>query len=128
MIIGVPKEIHPGERRVAIVPSTIGQLKKLGHTVIVEKDAGIQAHFPDVLYRNAGAEVVETPGISSISQGPYTCGSLPCSIMFDNTCTDTCCSIQVHPGPSGSIRVYPMSYKVLSRCNYNSYYIHRYGK
>ena len=28
MIIGVPKEIHPGEKRVAIVPSTIGQLKK----------------------------------------------------------------------------------------------------
>lgn len=61
MIIGVPREIHPGEKRVAIVPSTIGQLKKLGHAIIVEKDAGVQAYFPDALYRNAGAEVVETP-------------------------------------------------------------------
>ncbi|RPG02331.1 MAG: hypothetical protein CBC11_001800, partial [Proteobacteria bacterium TMED51] len=39
MIIGVPKEIHPGERRVAIVPSTIGQMKKLGYEVIIEKGA-----------------------------------------------------------------------------------------
>ena len=61
MIIGVPKEIHPGERRVAIVPSTIGQLKKLGYAIIIEKGAGMQAHFPDTLYRNAGAEVVEKP-------------------------------------------------------------------
>ena len=49
MIIGVPKEIHPGERRVAIVPSTIGQLKKLGYEVIIEKGAGILANFPDNL-------------------------------------------------------------------------------
>ena len=61
MIIGVPKEIHPGERRVAIVPSTIGKLKKLGYTIIVEKGAGIKAHFPDTLYRDAGANVVKTP-------------------------------------------------------------------
>jgi NAD(P) transhydrogenase subunit alpha len=61
MIIGIPKEIHSGERRVAIVPSTIGQLKKLGYSVIVEKGAGMQAHFPDALYQNAGVEVVETP-------------------------------------------------------------------
>ena len=59
MIIGVPKEIHPGERRVAIVPSTIGQLKKLGYEVIIEKGAGILANFPDNLYQDAGAEVIE---------------------------------------------------------------------
>ena len=52
MIIGVPKEIHPGERRVAIVPSTIGQLKKLGYEVIIEKGAGILANFPDNLYQD----------------------------------------------------------------------------
>ena len=51
MIIGVPKEIHPGERRVAIVPSTIGQLKKLGYEVIIEQGAGILANFPDNLYQ-----------------------------------------------------------------------------
>ena len=49
MIIGVPKEIHPGERRVAMVPSTIGQMKKLGYKVIIEKGAGILANFPDNL-------------------------------------------------------------------------------
>ena len=59
MIIGVPKEIHPGERRVAIVPSTIGQLKKLGYEVIIEKGAGILANFPDNLYQDAGAELIE---------------------------------------------------------------------
>ena len=60
MIIGVPKEIHHGERRVAIVPSTIGQLKKLGYEVIVEEGAGMLANFPDNLYKDAGAEVVKT--------------------------------------------------------------------
>ncbi|MDP6206540.1 MAG: NAD(P)(+) transhydrogenase (Re/Si-specific) subunit alpha, partial [SAR324 cluster bacterium] len=59
MIIGVPKEIHPGERRVAIVPSTIGQLKKLGYEVIIEKGAGILANFPDNLYQDNGAELIE---------------------------------------------------------------------
>ena len=59
MIIGVPKEIHPGERRVAIVPSTIGQLNKLGFEVIIEKGAGILANFPDNLYQDAGAELIE---------------------------------------------------------------------
>ena len=60
MIIGVPREIHHGERRVAIVPSTIGQLKKLGYEVIVEEGAGMLANFPDNLYKDAGAEVVKT--------------------------------------------------------------------
>ena len=59
MIIGVPKEIHHGERRVAIVPSTIGQLKKLGYEVIIEKGAGILANFPDNLYQDAEAELIE---------------------------------------------------------------------
>ena len=61
MIIGVPKEIHSGERRVAIVPSTIGQLKKLGYEVLVEKGAGVLANFPDNLYEDTGAELVEKP-------------------------------------------------------------------
>ena len=60
MIIGVPREIHHGERRVAIVPSTIGQLKKLGYEVIVEEGAGMLANFPDNLYKDAGAEVVNS--------------------------------------------------------------------
>ncbi|HCP35261.1 MAG TPA: NAD(P)(+) transhydrogenase (Re/Si-specific) subunit alpha, partial [Deltaproteobacteria bacterium] len=61
MIIGVPKEIHSGERRVAVVPSTIGQLKKLGYEVIIEQGAGELANFPDNLYQDAGAELVEKP-------------------------------------------------------------------
>ncbi len=60
MIIGVPKEIHPGERRVALVPSTLGQLEKLGHQIIVESGAGAAANFPDSQYRDAGAEIVES--------------------------------------------------------------------
>ena len=56
-IIGIPKEIHNSERRVSIVPSTIGQLTKLGYKVVVEKSAGELANFPDKLYLDAGAQI-----------------------------------------------------------------------
>ena len=57
MKIGVPKEIHEGEKRVATTPEVIGHLRKLGFEVIVEAGAGNGAHFSDALYTEAGATI-----------------------------------------------------------------------
>ena len=59
MKIGVPKEIHAGEKRVATTPEVIGHLKKLGFEVLVEAGAGAGAHFSDAAYAEAGATVVD---------------------------------------------------------------------
>lgn len=58
MILGVPKEIYPGERRVAIVPGVIPTLTKAGLEVIVEAGAGIEAGYPDREYTEKGAKLV----------------------------------------------------------------------
>jgi len=58
MRLGVPREIVPGEKRVALVPEVIPQLLKIGHTVAVEAGAGMKAGFTDEAYAAAGAEIV----------------------------------------------------------------------
>ncbi len=58
MIIGVPKEIKEQEQRVALLPSGANQLIRLGHSVVVEKNAGIGSGYPDQDYAKAGAEIV----------------------------------------------------------------------
>ena len=60
MIIGVPKETYPGERRVALVPMVIPALTKAGFEVMVEMDAGIQAGYPDSQYTGKGAQIGTT--------------------------------------------------------------------
>ena len=57
MRIGVPKEIAPNERRVALTPDVAGRLKKGGFEIFLERGAGSAAFFPDEAYVNAGAEV-----------------------------------------------------------------------
>jgi NAD(P) transhydrogenase subunit alpha len=57
MKIGIPKELRPGERRVAATPDTIKRLMKLGFDVTVETEAGIGASFDDVAYVAAGATI-----------------------------------------------------------------------
>ena len=57
--IGVPREIFPGEKRVATVPDVVEKLIKLGFTVAVEAGAGEAANFSDDSYRAAGAEVID---------------------------------------------------------------------
>ena len=59
MIIGVPKEIKEQEQRVALIPSAAEQLTKRGHTVVVEKNAGVGSGYPDEEYKKAGAEIVD---------------------------------------------------------------------
>ena len=58
MIVGVPKESFPGERRVSMTPSVIPNLKKVGLEVVVEKNAGLEAGYPDAEYAAKGAQVV----------------------------------------------------------------------
>ena len=60
MRIGVPRETTSGERRVALVPDSVGRLVKAGITVIVEPDAGRQAGLPDAQYVAAGAMMAPT--------------------------------------------------------------------
>ena len=57
MIIGIPRESHPGETRVAGTPQTVGQLIKLGYSVVVESGAGAESSFADSAYVDAGAEI-----------------------------------------------------------------------
>ena len=59
MIIGVPKEIKEQEQRVALVPSAVEQLKRRGHSVLVERNAGDGSGYPDNEYAKAGAETVD---------------------------------------------------------------------
>jgi proton-translocating NAD(P)+ transhydrogenase subunit alpha len=55
MRIGIPKEIHPGERRVAGTPRTVKDLIQMGFTVVVEQGAGNAAEHYDEMYAEAGA-------------------------------------------------------------------------
>ncbi len=57
MIVGVPKESYPGERRVALVPAVIPALLKAGLQVVVEAGAGADAGYPDADYITRGAQL-----------------------------------------------------------------------
>jgi len=58
MRIGIPKETVLEEKRVALVPAGVDNLVKSGHTVFIQKDAGIDSHFTDVQYEKVGAKIV----------------------------------------------------------------------
>src|SRR5690348_4737243 len=58
LLIGVPKEVYPGEKRVATVPEVVDKLIKQGFRVAVEAGAGEGAQIADDAYRAAGADVV----------------------------------------------------------------------
>lgn len=60
LVIGVPREIYPGEKRVATVPEVVEKLIKLGFSVAVESGAGDAANFNDDSYRTAGAQVADS--------------------------------------------------------------------
>lgn len=57
--IGIPKEIHSGEKRVAATPETIKWLQKLGFDILIEAGAGENAYFSDDLYREGGVEIID---------------------------------------------------------------------
>jgi H+-translocating NAD(P) transhydrogenase subunit alpha len=58
VIIGVPKESYPGERRVALVPMVVPNLIKAGFEVVIEKSAGAEAGYPDAFYIEKGAKIL----------------------------------------------------------------------
>lgn len=58
MIIGVPKESYPGERRVALVPVVLPTLIKAGFEVVIQAGAGVEAGYPDSHYSDKGARIV----------------------------------------------------------------------
>ena len=62
MIVGVPKEIYPGERRVALVPVVVPNLTKAGLEVVIESGAGEQAGYPDTAYIEKGARILPDRG------------------------------------------------------------------
>ena len=58
MIIGIPKEIMQGEKRVAAIPETIKKMVDGGASVLFEKGAGVGSHYMDDAYEEAGAQIV----------------------------------------------------------------------
>ncbi len=59
MIIGVPKEIKTHENRVGMIPGGVLQCVKNGHTILIEKGAGLGSGFADEAYKEAGASIVD---------------------------------------------------------------------
>ncbi len=62
MIVGIPAEIKKQEHRVGMIPSGVRQLVRCGVSVLVEKNAGVGADYPDEEFIDAGAEMVATAG------------------------------------------------------------------
>ena len=60
MRIGSPKEVMPGEARVAMTPDSAIQLQKLGYECFIESGAGLEARFSDADYQAAGVTVVDS--------------------------------------------------------------------
>ncbi|MBI9111736.1 alanine dehydrogenase [Maridesulfovibrio ferrireducens] len=58
MLIGIPKEVKTMENRVSMTPGAVESLVRRGHTVVVEKEAGIGSGLPDDEYLSAGAKMV----------------------------------------------------------------------
>jgi len=60
MVIGVPKEIKNNENRVALTPAGASEMRKFGHTVYVQTEAGVGSGFSDDEYKAAGAHILPT--------------------------------------------------------------------
>ena len=61
MIVGIPRETFPGERRVALVPAGAPVLTKLGVEVLLEAGAGLRAGFPDAAFEDLLGNVPQIP-------------------------------------------------------------------
>ena len=59
--LAIPFERHPDEKRVSITPDCVGPLAKMGFSIYIEKNAGLNSSFSDDLYIKAGAKVSKTP-------------------------------------------------------------------
>lgn len=61
--IGIPREIHDGEKRVAATPDIVFKMRKLGYQVLVESGAGSSVDSSDAEFREAGAEITDAKGV-----------------------------------------------------------------
>jgi len=61
MIVGILREIKVEENRVAMTPAGVEVMKAGGHTMLVEKSAGVGSGFTDDMYVEAGAEMIDAP-------------------------------------------------------------------
>jgi len=61
VIVGVPKEVKADEYRVAITPAGVRELTAAGHTVFVEKEAGVGSSIPDADFIATGAQMLDDP-------------------------------------------------------------------
>jgi len=83
MRVGIPTEVHPGERRVAATPDTVTKLIKMGFEVSVQAGAGQGAHLEDVAFEAAGATLV------SDADALWASADLIIKIRAPETCPDT---------------------------------------
>jgi alanine dehydrogenase len=60
LIIGIPTEVEPDEYRIAITPEGAKELISAGHTVMIEKGAGLGSRLPDEVYNSLGVEMIES--------------------------------------------------------------------
>jgi NAD(P) transhydrogenase subunit alpha len=67
VLIGVPKETLPGERRVALTPADLPGLAEAGLETMVEAGAGVAAGFSDAAYHDAGARLADRSTVFSSS-------------------------------------------------------------
>lgn len=88
MIVGVPKETFPGERRVALVPGVLPSLGKTGIRILLESGAGTPAGYPDSAYGEKGAEIVasraELFGGADVILHVHAFGANPVASRADN--------------------------------------------
>jgi alanine dehydrogenase len=68
MIVGVPREVKEDEYRVALTPAGVMALRQNGHTVLVERGAGVGTHIQDEDYAGAGAEIVSVDEVWARSE------------------------------------------------------------
>ncbi|GAN32656.1 MAG: alanine dehydrogenase [Candidatus Brocadia sp. AMX2] len=61
MIVGIPKETKPDEYRVALIPAGVEEMLRHGHTVLIEKGAGLGSGISDQEYKKAGAKLIDEP-------------------------------------------------------------------
>ena len=93
MIVGILKEIKAEENRVSMTPAGVEVMKQHGHTVLVEKDAGIGSGFNNTDYRAAGAKIAKSASGSLRQSG-------------DGHARQRAASTRIRPDPGGPDRIH----------------------
>ena len=101
MLIAVPREIKPGEKRVALVPDIISKLTKAGLSVVIESNAGLASEYADEQFKAAGAQikagdvlagsdvVLSVQPLTPIQMASLKKGSITISFLSPTTATDS---------------------------------------